>query len=95
MFYATDSTIARIAKLGSQRDYIVIGGEGAEKVVSNPIDMALDNDTIFWIQNGIKRISKNNLANYISMYYEYTPDAPLIKINPMNASLSLNEISSE
>ncbi|MBI5332932.1 MAG: hypothetical protein HZB65_05130 [Candidatus Aenigmarchaeota archaeon] len=91
VFYATNSSTARIAKLGSQRDYIVIGGEGAEKIVSEPVDMVLDNDTIFWIQNGIKRISKNNLANYISMYYEYTPDAPLITINPMNASLSLDE----
>ncbi|MFH0837549.1 MAG: hypothetical protein V1870_05445, partial [Candidatus Aenigmatarchaeota archaeon] len=88
VFYARDS---RIAKLGSQRDYIVIGGEGNEKIVSDPVDMALDNDTIFWIQNGVHKISKDNLANYISMYYEYTPDAPLITINPMTAILSLEE----
>ena len=91
VYYATNATTARIARFGADRAYIIIGGATTEPVVSKPLDMAVDNSTVYWIQSGVKKISKNNLANYISMFYEYTPDPPFIVITPANVSASPGE----
>lgn len=90
VYYSTNSTTSRVAQLGSI-DRIVFGGSGVTSASNTIIDIALDNKTVYWIDNGVNRISKDNPVVYSTVYYEYRPDSPLLTASPINVSMSPGE----
>ncbi len=97
IYYSTNSTTSRIALLSSSSvsqsqnsDRIIVGGADLTSGASFA-DLALDNSTVYWIDNGVKRISKDNPVTYASVFYEYRPDSPLVTASPINISMSPGE----
>ncbi|MBI4895229.1 MAG: hypothetical protein HY831_01920, partial [Candidatus Aenigmarchaeota archaeon] len=90
IYYSTNTTTSRIALLSSTNDRVIIGGASLTSA-NNIVDLALDNNTVYWIDNGVKRISKDNPVTYVSVFYEYRPDSPLVSISPINISMSSGE----
>ncbi|MBI4895780.1 MAG: hypothetical protein HY831_04785 [Candidatus Aenigmarchaeota archaeon] len=82
IFYATGGRTGRVAVLNNINDSIIMAGVGSEPIVSFVRDIAVDNSSVYWIQNGVKRMDLNNQVEYLTFYYEYIAEKPTIKLLP-------------
>jgi|GEM_PF-5917823 len=82
IFYATGARTGRVAVMNNLNDSIIMAGVGSEPIVSFVKDIAVDNSSIYWLQNGVKRMDLNNQVEYLTFYYEYIAEKPTIKLLP-------------
>lgn len=89
IFYATGSRTGRVAVMNILNDSIIMAGVGSEPIVSFVKDMAVDNSSVYWLQNGVKRMDLNNQVEYLTFYYEYIAEKPTIKLLPSSVQTTI------